>query len=66
MKDLEAAEVKNYKELEEFWSEFGPVSAILFIGFTAMSCCSVMVCFKRYRKHLEEYESSPFNSANEV
>ena len=52
--------------MEDFWGTWGPVSSVVMaLGFASM-CSAVLLCFKRYKKNLEEYEESPFNPANEA
>jgi Na+/glutamate symporter len=59
------AEAKEYfDQMEKFWYEYGPISSVMLIIATVSCCSTILCCFSRYRKNLEEYEDSPFNPHN--
>mgnify|MGYP006122387487 CR=1 FL=1 len=66
MNEIEEREAKKYKEMEDFWTQYGPISSILLILSTFFSCTAVLCCFKKYTLNLEKYEKSSINPMNGI
>ena len=66
MNEIEEREALKYQQMEDFWSQYGPISSILLILSTFMSCLAVLCCFKKYHENLEKYEKSPINPQNGI
>ena len=66
IQEEEKEQVDKYYEMEEFWSQFGPISSIILVISTLSCCSTVLCCFKKYTINLEAYENDPMCPGNKT
>jgi len=64
IKQEEKEQFEKYDEMQEFWSEFGPLSSVILVISTLSCCSTILCCFKKYEQNLEAYENDPMCPAN--
>ena len=44
VKELEAEDVAKYHDMEDYWSQYGPIASGVFVLSTVCTCFGIMVC----------------------
>ena len=63
---VEEDNIMNIEQVQQIWSKFGPISIIIGVITSSVTCGMVFYCFRKFKNNLIKYEESPNNPGNEI